>query len=157
MIIISHRGNVDGPQSCAENHPESISFALSLGFDVEVDLWVTEELDLFLGHDHPQYRINLAWLEQRKKSLWIHCKDLGSLEYFTNSQSGFNFFFHQKDDYTLTSKGFVWVYPGKSPPSNSVVVLPEIETDWLKQLPIMSNIYGVCTDFPNALKQSCIS
>lgn len=157
MIIISHRGNLEGPQSCIENHPESIASALSLGFDVEIDLWMTEEMHLYLGHDHHEYRIDLAWLEKRKRSLWVHCKDLASLEYFATSLSGYNFFFHQKDDYTLTSKGFVWVYPGKSPPKNSVVVLPEIETDWLHRLPITRNIYGVCTDFPTALKQSQIS
>jgi hypothetical protein len=24
-----------------------------------------------------------------------------------------HYFWHQEDDYTITSKGFIWVYPGK--------------------------------------------
>ena len=30
-----------------------------------------------------------------------------------NKIQNFNYFWHQEDDYTLTSEGYVWVYPGK--------------------------------------------
>jgi hypothetical protein len=41
---------------------------------------------------------------------------------------------------TLTSRGFVWVYPGKQPIEGSIAVLPEVHHD-----PIDSCI-GICSD-----------
>jgi len=39
MILISHRGNINGRFEDWENKPEYINDALSLGYDVEVDIW----------------------------------------------------------------------------------------------------------------------
>jgi len=39
MLLISHRGNIDGKQLNRENHPDYIEEALNLKFDVEVDVW----------------------------------------------------------------------------------------------------------------------
>ena len=44
------------------------------------------------------------------------------------------------NDYTLTNKGFVWVYPGKPLIKNCIAVLPE------KYKQDLSICYGVCTD-----------
>ena len=38
MILISHRGNINGPNPEMENNPEYIQKALDLGYDVEVDV-----------------------------------------------------------------------------------------------------------------------
>ena len=38
MYFISHRGNISGIDKNNENKPEYIEKALSLGFDVEVDV-----------------------------------------------------------------------------------------------------------------------
>ena len=38
MFIISHRGNLQGPDLTQENKPEYIDGALAKGFDVEVDV-----------------------------------------------------------------------------------------------------------------------
>ena len=38
MIIIAHRGNINGPSSLA-NHPLQIKRALDAGFDAEIDVW----------------------------------------------------------------------------------------------------------------------
>ena len=56
MILISHRGNLDGPNKSFENSPSYICEAIDRGFDVEVDLWKTNKL--FFGHAEPQYCIN---------------------------------------------------------------------------------------------------
>jgi hypothetical protein len=40
-----------------------------------------------------------------------------------------NYFFHQEDDITLTSKGYIWAYPGKQPIKNSIAVMPELNKD----------------------------
>ena len=39
MILISHRGNIDGRIPEKENHPNYIDAAIKAGYDVEVDLW----------------------------------------------------------------------------------------------------------------------
>ena len=36
-----------------------------------------------------------------------------------------NYFWHQNDDYTITSKGYIWAYPGKKLNKNAIYVLPE--------------------------------
>lgn len=154
MIIISHRGNTTGPGSCIENHPASIDTAIELGFDVEIDLWVTDELELFLGHDYPEFQIQLSWLTSRQHTIWVHCKNMGALEFLTNYKNSLRFFFHQTDDYVLTSQGDIWVYPGKLPPKNSIIVLPELSQDWNENLKLDENLYGICTDFPVAVSRA---
>ena len=42
MILISHRGNLDGKREEFENHPDYIEDAKKRGFDVEVDVWFTK-------------------------------------------------------------------------------------------------------------------
>ena len=53
-----------------------------------------------------------------------------------------HFFWHQ-GDYTITSKGFIWVYPGKPLLKNSTCALPE------KNNMNYSECYGICTDYIN--------
>ena len=39
MKLIAHKGNIDGPNSVTENHPDQIDKCIAEGYDVEVDLW----------------------------------------------------------------------------------------------------------------------
>ena len=39
MILISHRGNLNGPDPSKENKPSYITNAIRTGFQVEVDFW----------------------------------------------------------------------------------------------------------------------
>ena len=71
MVLISHRGNLYGPNPERENEPKYIHEAITKGYDVEIDVWVVEGV-LFLGHDKPQYDITQDWLNKRYKHLWIH-------------------------------------------------------------------------------------
>ena len=90
--------------------------------------------------------ITWMWLADKSERLWIHCKDINTLhEFSTNNTSPYNYFWHQGDDYTLTSKHFIWSYPNKKYTSNTVVVMPEIEVD-LKEV-MMYNCYGICADY----------
>ena len=59
MILISHRGNIDGVKPTKENSPEYILEAISLGYDVEIDVWKVDG-KWFLGHDEPEYAIQEA-------------------------------------------------------------------------------------------------
>ena len=147
MILIAHRGNIGGSNPDVENNPDYIDIALAKGFDAEVDVRYVEE-KFYLGHDTAQYCISLSWLEERKDNLWIHCKDLKSLEVFSDSSVDFNYFWHQEDDFTLTSKKYIWTYPGKPYGKNSIVVMPE----WNTGIDIISEIKkykckGICSDY----------
>ena len=112
MKFIAHRGLFQGPDKDKENNPDQICEALRKGFDVEIDLRCDENNNLFLGHDYNQYPISKDFLLDSIDRFWIHCKDLEALNHINLFQDA-NYFWHQEDDYTLTSKNFVWVYPGK--------------------------------------------
>ena len=135
--FISHRGNLAGSMPEFENRTDYIDKALDLGFDVEVDLWSYEN-QFFLGHDEGKHLVTLDWLIEREKRLWIHIKNEEAL--MQMMKTDLHYFFHESDLATLTSRGFVWVYPGKQPIEGSIAVLPEVHHD-----PIDSCI-GICSD-----------
>jgi hypothetical protein len=152
MKLIAHRGNINGPNPLKENSPEYIENAISMGFDVEIDVWYdTYENNFYLGHDEPQYVVTLYWLAQNMEKLWIHCKNIDALYHFVTKTGGYNYFWHQQDDFTLTSKNYIWTYPGKSYTGSSVIVMPEwdnVNWDNLRAI----NCFGICTDFVGILK-----
>lgn len=132
--IISHRANLNGIDKSLENNPEQIKKVLKL-FEVEIDLWDING-DLYLGHDEPQYKINNNFFDNK---MWIHCKNLSAAQ--TMSKTSFNWFWHENDKLTQTSKGFLWCYPGVYL-ENGITV----EFGYNQYLP--KNIYGICTDYP---------
>ena len=146
--MISHRGNIEGPEPEKENSPSSVDLAVAMGFDVEIDLRVNGSGEIGLGHDELQYRIEANWLHDRKAKLWVHCKTPDAID--LSHELGLNYFFHHSDKYTLTSQGFVWVFPGERPVGKSVVLdvdhFPRLDTADLGET------WGVCTDWPNDLK-----
>jgi hypothetical protein len=141
MILISHRGNINGKHTERENHPSYIDEAIEAGYDVEIDIWCVNG-KLWLGHDEPQHLIDIHWLENRSPSLWIHCKDMNSLSYFneySNTKSNqFNYFSHDVDMGVLTSHNYIWsthLY------DRGVLVLPEV----FDKEPNEGTI-GICSD-----------
>jgi hypothetical protein len=140
MRLISHRGNIDGKIIDTENSPLYIDEAINKNFDVEIDLWITEN-EFYLGHDKPEYLIKLDWMIDRKEKLWIHCKNIEAIKYLNINQLDLNYFWHENDLMTLTSKGFMWVFPGKQPIKNSIAVMPEINDDNI------SECFGICSDY----------
>ena len=124
-----------------ENKPEYINSALELGYDVEIDIWVINDL-LYLGHCEPNFHVDITWLIERKKNLWIHCKNIQALFFFKTCSHIFNYFWHQSDDFAMTSFGEFWTYPGKDLTSNSIACLPEI-CDFKN----LEKAKGVCSDF----------
>ena len=78
--------------------------------------------------------------------LWIHCKNFDVLNYLISEQNNLNFFWHENDDYTLTSKNYIWTYPSKHFFENSVLVY--LESDF--KISENQKIYGICTDYPKA-------
>jgi len=148
MIMISHRGCIDGPNE-KENEPEFIENALDK-FHCEIDLWKINN-DLFLGHDLPTYPITENWLIKRRKKLLIHCKNPAALLHMnTESEKwGYHYFWHEEDKYTLTSRGLILTYPGYSCPKGGIAMKCEY---WPK---IKSGWFGICSDFINSFSNYC--
>lgn len=138
MILISHRGNLEGPNPTRENTAKYIDEAIGAGFEVEIDIW---ELNgkIFLGHDEPLHEISMDWLLKRKTKLWVHCKN--TLAMARLIETDLHVFWHEQDKLTLTSKNFIWVYPGHQPVANSIAVMPEINDDEL------GAVTGICSDY----------
>jgi hypothetical protein len=140
MKIIAHRGNLRGPKPELENNPEYLLIAISKGYDVEVDVWYDKVREqLFLGHDYPKYPI-----EDKKflknEHMWCHAKNLDALEFMLKNK--IHCFWHEHDERTLTSKGYIWTYPYKDTvPEKSVICM--ISPD--DQAP--KDCYGICTDW----------
>jgi hypothetical protein len=60
-------------------------------------------------------------------------------------------FFHNIDDYTITSNGYVWAYPGRLKASDScILVMPELGhgTKFLKGY----GYAGICSDYIEKIK-----
>lgn len=145
MIKIAHRGNTKGPSNM-ENHPEYILSAISEGYDVEIDVWNIDEL-YYLGHDKPQYLVGLDFLNTLSHKTWIHCKNLSALHKLSLNSS-IRCFWHQEDDYSLTSNGYIWTYPGKKITNRSILVdldLSNINTNDITP-------YGICSDYVSRIK-----
>ena len=71
MKIISHRGNISGPNPDKENHPDYISCALFKVFDVEIDVWFINN-EFWLGHDAPKYKVHKDYLTLQLLRIYIH-------------------------------------------------------------------------------------
>jgi hypothetical protein len=138
MILISHRGNVNGPNPDFENHPTRIKNAISCGYDCEIDIWIVDN-KLYLGHDEPTHLIDIGWLHALKDKLWIHCKDLNTLSKFNTYYNQFNYFFHDSDLGILTSHSYIWSIHNVK---NGVLVMPEVFDTKVNEYTL-----GVCSDY----------
>ena len=139
MILISHRGNLNGPQQSKENSPAYIEKAMAAGFDVEVDVWYSDE-KFFLGHDCPQYEISIEFLKDDR--LWCHAKNIESLKIML--REGVHCFWHQSDDYTFTSKGYIWGRSHQKLTESTICVMPESITHEEEELRMC---LGICSDY----------
>ncbi len=147
MRIIAHRGNLYGPDEANENSPAQILRALDKGFDAEIDVRVVSN-QIFFGHDYPQYECPERFLLSIIEKSWFHCKNLEAITYLSTKFPGIKYFWHQEDDFSLTSNGYIWTYPGKDINKRSIIVLPEkIDRNILKEQ-MLNDPYAVCTDWP---------
>ena len=145
MILISHRGNLKGKNPSRENSPDYIGDALVAGYNVEIDVWYEGGI-WHLGHDEPQYQVNMSFLMNRM--LWCHAKNIAALSRMRSLHPHVRYFWHQEDDVTLTSDRYLWTYPGKKLYPGSICVMPEstgitVDSPDLKS----GNVLGVCSDY----------
>jgi hypothetical protein len=139
MILISHRGNINGRLDSWENHPTYITSALEKGYECEIDVWY-ENGEWYLGHDIPEHKVNHQFISNSK--MWCHAKNIDSLNAMLMA-GDIHCFWHENDKYTLTSKNYIWAFPGFDVPlgSKSICVVPE------RCNQSVVNFYGVCSDF----------
>ena len=141
MLIISHRGNLNGSILEKENSPSYVIEAISSGFDVEVDVWWYRD-GLWLGHDEPVWGLPETFLDEIKDNAWLHCKNLKMVERLIGTD--YHWFWHEDDKVTLTSKGHVWCFPEKEV-TGGIMVDKGQKTN--------KNILGICTDHAELWKK----
>lgn len=137
MIIISHRGNLEG-RTELENSPAQIDEALNQFLPVEVDLRKYKG-EIFLGHDEPQYKIDWDWLLDRP-TLIVHVKTLDLIDDIASKD--IEWFYHVNEPVTFTSRGLQWSMPGYFFKHGISVELGTYDPN------IAQNVAGICTDYP---------
>lgn len=141
MKLISHRGNLEGPNPERENHPDYIYEAIQAGYDVEIDVWWVDG-KFKLGHDEPQYDFPFDLFNNYYTKLWIHCKNMDALSQLNGLDSNgsrLNYFSHENDLGVLTSKGYIWstnVY------NRGILVMPEVFDKEPSEYTL-----GICSDY----------
>jgi len=123
MKLIAHRGNIQGKNPERENSIEYITKALRHGYDVEIDVWYVDG-EWILSHEDPKneyakpfhHKVNFDFLKQSK--LWLHCKNIQAMINLCSSDT--NYFWHENDKYTITSKGHIWCFPNQPAPTITV-------------------------------------
>ena len=150
MILISHRGNIDG-NYCEryENSHDYIQNAIDAGYDVEIDVRQWYESGYFLGHDEPLYPVTLDWLLERKDKLWVHAKNFAALQGLIDS--GLRVFFHEKEKHTIiNNSNLIWSHALEEANHKSIIpLLSNTDIDkWLNR-----NVYGICSDFIKRLRE----
>jgi len=141
MKLISHRGNLDGPNKERENHPDYIYEAIQAGYDVEVDVWWVDG-KFKLGHDEPQYDFPFDLFNNFYPKLWIHCKNMDALSQLNELDSNgskLNYFSHEEDLGVLTSRGYIW---STNLYDRGILVMPEVFDKEPNE-----NTLGVCSDY----------
>jgi len=132
MIIISHRGNLNG-RTDRENEPMYITEAIQ-HYPVEVDVWYKH--GWWLGHDIPQYNIKFDFFTDE---MWLHCKNIEAVEQL--KETNLHWFWHKDDIMTLTSKGKIWAFTG-----NKIKDSIMVDNEFPRSIDLIA---GICTDYPD--------
>ena len=126
MILISHRGNLDGKNEHLENSIDYVQKTINLGYDVEIDIW-RDNGKLFLGHDKPQYPVELSWLQDWKSFLWIHTKNFEALN--TLIEKDLRIFYHTNEEQTIINNcNLIWSHNLNKIGLKSIIPLLDLES-----------------------------
>lgn len=139
--IISHRGNIDGPNKSLENTQEYIKEAAKK-YRVEIDVWYQDN-KFFLGHDSPGEEVDKLFL--MSDAFLVHCKNFEAfveLRKFSMTEA----FFQHEDDVALTTKNRIIFHSKITPKELS-------QDDYQVFLgPSDGSFNGICsvvTDYPS--------
>lgn len=158
MKFISHRGNVDGRIPEMENRPDYILQAICEGYDVEIDVrYFSESMPNFrrgwyLGHDEAQYPVPESFLNN--SHFWIHAKNVDAAFQLLRIKENINFFWHNSDQLTFTSKGYIWTCDlsilDTSSPELRRVVHMITDDNYENITPV--GIAGICSDMISTIR-----
>ena len=94
-------------------------------------------------------------MENYSNNLILHIKFINnkSLKALNNLKQILNCchtFCHDDDDFTITSKNWVWSHPKKGIQENFIIVMPEkfLNLDSDDELKLLTKSKGVCSDYP---------
>ena len=146
--LISHRGNINGCNPKLENTPDYIKDAIHLGYDVEIDIWYSNNT-LWLGHDNPEYQIDLHFLLENANKLWVHCKNFEALSHLLKEES-LKLFYHKKEEYTIISNNLIWAHNISN--VNEKCIIPLLSKNDVKNWK-PTKVYGVCSDYIDLVKK----
>jgi hypothetical protein len=151
MKLISHRGNIVGPNPSRENSPSYIDIAISAGYEVEVDINYKNGI-FYLGHDTPDFEISEKWMIERRENIWLHCKNLEAAIQLSKISNNLQFFCHTSDPYVLTSTNHIWVHDLKMNIGDNCIIplLNEIDIKEYNS----GVVYAVCTDYVSLCKSN---
>lgn len=140
--IILHRAQYKGFNESIANNPKHIKSIIK-DYDVEIDLW-RQDKQLYLGHDYPKYKIDLDFLIEYRKRLFIHAKDIETLFFLSETCYDLHYFYHDIEKAVLTSKKFIWQQGYNDLTSKTILV------DISNNPKYHAKCYGLCVDFlPN--------
>lgn len=161
MLIISHRGNLNGPSEL-ENNPLQIATAQK-DFYVEVDIWQTQD-GVFLGHNEPEYNINVLNFKKKylqSNKIIYHAKNPAAAVFLEKEQ--LKWFAHDKDMFAIVNNisrnKVLWGLPNELKGVNNNSLFQKIPVifgnDFSRyEYELKNNIwYGVCTDYPLELRK----
>ena len=146
MIIISHRGNLAGPDKSRENKLFAIRECLDLGYDVEMDVWLRDE-KYYLGHDGPDGE-EVPFTLLAHKGVWVHAKTPETFAKLSSFGARgiwnmINAFYHTTEGVVLTTRGYLWCHSNTPIPGKSSVIVHPVRPEHLEA-------YAICTDTPQA-------
>ena len=145
MLLISHRGNVNGRIPSLENTVPYLKEAVDQGFMVEVDV-IEYQGSLYLGHEIEECskRLTLEDVDSiGHKNIIFHAKNVRAASSLTNWKEILHFFGHSNDDFVASSQGLIIAHSRLGYAHNTVCMLPEIHGLHKNELKGCS---GICSD-----------
>lgn len=157
MIVIAHRGNLNGPNPELENSPDYLRKAVyEHDCLVEYDLWVDNDDQFWLGHDKPQYKTDWKFIREMDEWAYVHCKNHQALSTLLADLKYGQFFYHENDPFTLIyGHRWIWAYPSLTNgyDERTIMAMPEM-VGIENRTQLKGPILGVCTDYPIRWKES---
>jgi hypothetical protein len=137
LILISHRGNLDGSDPAHENTPDYLHVALHAGYAVCCHV-ILYHGAFFLPTAAGHYKLPYAMLSNPK--VWFLADDAVTLSALCDVNA------HAvplNSQVALTSVHYLWCAPGESLPPRSIAVFPERgPAGWLES----GDPAGLCSD-----------
>ena len=152
MILISHRGNISGPNPECENEPNYLIEALDKGFGIESDVWFLDNNRWYFGHDHPQYPVVMhKFIEKAGTRALFHCKNPAAINEFKRTFPFVDFFWHENDRFALTSHNQIIIHPKAPLIPGGICMMPECREDSIG----LDQCVGACSDYVGELWNCC--